>query len=37
MKWSTIHDKYPERWVLVEALSVHSSDHKRTIEDMSYF
>lgn len=35
MNWPTIRDKYPDRWVLVEALSAYSSNHKRNIEEMS--
>lgn len=35
MKWSQIRDKYPNRWVLVEALSAVSKNHRRLIEEMS--
>ncbi|OXM82453.1 hypothetical protein [Paenibacillus rigui] len=35
MKWVSIRDKYPNRWILVEALSAHSANHKRNIEEMS--
>lgn len=35
MKWSHIRKIYPNRWVLVEALTTHSDNHKRTIEEMS--
>ena len=35
MKWSTSRENYPDRWVLVEALSAHSANHKRNIEEMS--
>ncbi|WP_138495286.1 hypothetical protein [Paenibacillus pinistramenti] len=35
MNWSTVRDKYPDRWVLVEALSAESSNHKRSINNMS--
>lgn len=35
MKWHQIRDKYPNCWVLVEALSVISKNHKRLIEEMS--
>ncbi|AJY73457.1 hypothetical protein [Paenibacillus beijingensis] len=35
MKWDQIRNQYPERWVLVEALSAYSMNHKRNIEEMS--
>jgi hypothetical protein len=35
MKWSTIREKYPDRWVLVEALSAKSLERQRHIEEMS--
>ena len=35
MDWSTVREKYPEKWVLVEALSSQSLNHKRNIRNMS--
>ena len=35
MNWASIREKYPDRWVLVEALSAKSQDRKRYIEEMS--
>lgn len=35
MKWSNIREKYPDRWVLIEALSAKSFNRKRHIEEMS--
>lgn len=35
MDWSTVRNKYPEKWVLIEALSTHSFNHKRNINNMS--
>jgi hypothetical protein len=35
MEWPSIREKYPDQWVLVEALSVYSSNNKRAINEMS--
>ena len=35
MKWVNIRDQFPDCWVLVEALSAHSSNHTRTIDEMA--
>lgn len=35
MDWNSVRNQYPERWVLIEALSTHSKDNKRDIVDMS--
>lgn len=34
MKWTSIREKYPDRWVLVEALSAKSQERKRHIHEM---
>lgn len=35
MDWSNVREKYPDKWVLVEALSTYSSNQKRNINNMS--
>ncbi|ULO08546.1 hypothetical protein H1230_07000 [Paenibacillus sp. 19GGS1-52] len=35
MDWPTVREKYPGKWVLVEALSTQSLNHKRSINNMS--
>lgn len=35
MNWTNIRRKYPDRWVLVEALKAESHDRKRLIDEMS--
>lgn len=35
MRWPIVREKYPDRWVLVEALLAKSIDRKRHIEEMS--
>lgn len=35
MKWSSIREIYPDRWVLVEALSAISQNNIRHIEELS--
>jgi hypothetical protein len=35
MKWSTIREHYPEKWVLVEAIDATSVNSHRVIEEMS--
>ncbi len=35
MKWSEVRDKYPDTWVLFEALEAHSENGKREIKDIS--
>jgi hypothetical protein len=34
MNWSKIREHYPNQFVLVEAISAYSKDHKRNIEEM---
>lgn len=35
MKWNEVRAKYPNRWVLIEALESESKDSRRVILDMS--
>lgn len=35
MDWQAVRNQYPERWVLIEALSTNSKDNKRDIDEMS--
>ncbi len=35
MKWNEICQKYPEQWLLVEALQAHSEGDKRILDDIS--
>ena len=35
MNWPTVREKYPLRWVVVEAITAHSLDQKRSIDDMA--
>ena len=35
MQWKEIREKYPECWILVEAISAHSENQKRIPDDMS--
>ena len=35
MKWQTIRKKYPDTWVLFEALKAHSEDGNRIVEDLA--
>ncbi|MGD9679364.1 MAG: hypothetical protein AB7V16_13565 [Vulcanibacillus sp.] len=35
MNWQYIREQFPERWVLIEALSTSSKNKKRNIEEMS--
>ncbi len=35
MKWPTIREHYPEKWVLVEAIEASSVSNHRIIEEMS--
>lgn len=35
MDWNSVRNQYPDRWVLIEALSTHSKDNKRDIVEMS--
>jgi hypothetical protein len=35
MKWSTVREHYPEKWVLVEAIEASSLNSRRIIEEMS--
>ncbi|WP_010496584.1 hypothetical protein [Paenibacillus elgii] len=35
MNWSEVCSRYPSRFVLVEALEAMSSNHMRTIEEMT--
>ena len=33
MKWQEIREKYPETWLLIEAVEAHTTDEKRRIID----
>ncbi|TMV50676.1 hypothetical protein FE783_08255 [Paenibacillus mesophilus] len=35
MKWSTVRDHYPDKWVLVEAIDATSVNNHRIINEMS--
>lgn len=35
MNWPNVRDKYPDRWVLVEAIKAKSLNRKRHIDEMS--
>lgn len=35
MKWKNLRDKYPDSWVLFEAVQAHSTDGKRFIDELA--
>lgn len=35
MNWPIIREKYPDRWVLVEAIKANSKNRKRHIDEMA--
>lgn len=35
MQWTEIREKYPNQWLLVEALRAHSEDDKRLVDELS--
>ena len=35
MKWNEIRARYPEQWLLVEALSARSQEDKRLLDDLA--
>ena len=35
MKWNEVKEKYPDTWVLFEAVEAHSENGKREVEDIS--
>jgi hypothetical protein len=35
MKWKQVLEHYPEQWVLVEAISAHSKNSMRYLEELS--
>lgn len=35
MKWKDIREKYPDSWVLFEALQAHSDEGKRIVNDIA--
>ncbi len=35
MKWAEIRDRYPQQWLLLEAIQVHSEASKRVLEQLS--
>jgi hypothetical protein len=32
MTWSEVREKFPEEWLLIEALQAHSEDNKRILD-----
>jgi hypothetical protein len=36
MTWQQILQQYPKRWLLLEAIKVHSDKDKRVIEDFGF-
>lgn len=35
MKWQEVRSKYPEKWLLIEAIQAHSDSGKRYIDNLS--
>jgi len=35
MKWKGLREKYPDSWVLFEAVQAHSNEGKRIIDDIA--
>ena len=35
MKWKDIREKYPDSWVLFEAVQAHSNEGKRIVDDIA--
>lgn len=35
MKWTEIRDRYPQQWLLLEAIQAHSEASKRVLEQLS--
>jgi len=35
MKWQAVRETYPDAWVLVEAISGHSAQGRRIVEDLA--
>ncbi|OUS75269.1 hypothetical protein B1748_17395 [Paenibacillus sp. MY03] len=35
MKWVNVRNQFPNCWVLVEAISAHSANNKRSIDELS--
>ncbi|CAM4405632.1 MAG: hypothetical protein E7L01_22515 [Paenibacillus macerans] len=35
MNWATVRNKFPDQWVLLEAIEVHSTDGKRIVDRVS--
>ena len=35
MKWEAVREKYPDSWVLFEAIEAYSSNGKRIVDDLS--
>ena len=35
MNWTEVRTKYPNQWLLVEALRAHSQDDKRLVDDIA--
>jgi hypothetical protein len=35
MKWKGLREKYPDSWVLFEAVQAHSNEGKRIVDDLA--
>lgn len=35
MNWATVRNKFPDQWVLLEAIEAHSTDGKRIVDRVS--
>lgn len=35
MKWETVRENYPDKWLLIEAIDAHSEDGKRVVDELS--
>ena len=35
MKWEDVRDKYPNNWILLEAIEAHSVQEKRVVDKIS--
>jgi len=35
MKWKDIKDKYPDSWILLEAIEAHSDEGKRVVDKIA--
>ena len=35
MKWKEVRESYPEKWLLIEAISARTEDNKRIVEELT--